>query len=165
MKFRREYSADFHFTGLETFSLTASNGFQINGQSINDILHAAVSQPQVNAAETRNAKRKIVEVSSSDDEDSTPTSSTSASRNRSHRSLTPTTRLPPPLTCSPAYLWHLRYAHASTTALSKLKQIKSSHDSTKCTIYIRVKKTKNPFHLSNSKTTTKLGRIYFDICG
>ena len=45
MKFRREHSADFHFTGLETFSLTASNGFQINGQSIKDILHAAVSQP------------------------------------------------------------------------------------------------------------------------
>ena len=39
MKFRREYNAEFYFTNLEEFVLTASNSVTFNDKSIDDILH------------------------------------------------------------------------------------------------------------------------------
>src|SRR5271155_2315978 len=64
MKFRREHKADFKFTSLESFTMTAANGFKLVGNSINDILYTALSsQPQANVAATRcAAKCQIVDI-------------------------------------------------------------------------------------------------------
>jgi len=71
----------------------------------------------------------------------------------------------PPLQCRPVDLWHLRYGHASTMPLGKLKAIKSKFDSTNCTICIRAKQTHKSFKTSCEKKTQKLERIHSDICG
>jgi transposase InsO family protein len=162
MKFRREHSVDFQFTGPETFMLTAANGFSIWGNSINDILQITMPQLQVSAVITRSSqKRSLAEIS---DQESTSDEHELETQKRVR--LSPIrSEQPPPLTCSPPNLWHLRYAHASTTSLSKHKSIKSTHDSRKCDICMRAKKTKNPFHRTTSKANTKLGRVHSDICG
>ena len=82
--------------------------------------------------------------------------------------LTPSSSNSPsiqPLQCNPQNLWHLRFAHASSTMLRKHLYIKSNHDSTHCTIYIRAKQTRKPFHRSESKVTRKLERLHSDLCG
>jgi transposase InsO family protein len=93
---------------------------------------------------------------------------------KSPRGQIPTPSSPPsttshqsvkPLYCSPSQLWHLRFGHASTTTLHKLRYIKSSHDSTGCVICIRSKQRRKPFHPSESKVSHKLERIHSDICG
>ena len=71
----------------------------------------------------------------------------------------------PRLNCNPHNLWHLRFGHPSTTALQKLKAIKSKFDSTKCRVCIRAKQARKPFLSLNEKTERKLERIHSDICG
>ena len=167
MKFRREHKTDFEFTGPETFSMTVAKGFKLTGHAVNDILYTTIPQIRANisanitntaanAAITQGiAKHQINEVSL--DTDSTSVISEASElegpfRKRLRISLPPS---PPssPLTCSPADLWHLRFGHASTTALRKLKQIKSTFDSTKCIPCIQAKKTHKPFHKANRKVT------------
>ena len=166
MKFRREHSVDFHFTGPETFILSAANGFRLSGHSINDILQITLPQPQANVTVTRNL-RKRGRIESSEDELSSDYESESEGFKRARTASVEPDRpdRPLPLTCSPANLWHLRFAHSSATSLSKLKSIRSTHNSRKCDICMRAKKTKNPFPRSTSKVSTQLGRVHSDICG
>jgi hypothetical protein len=176
MKFRREHHAEFRFTGPETFKLTASNGFQFIGTSINDILYTPLSIPQVNAVVTRSAvKQKVIE-NSSDDElsivNSEPESDLDQEQpNKRTRNASPSPSnillptLSHPLPCAPSNLWHLRYGHASSSTLQKLKGIKSNFDSRTCSSCIQAKKTRRPFSGSISQITKKLGRIHSDICG
>ena len=70
-----------------------------------------------------------------------------------------------PFYCSPNHLWHLRFAHASTTTLRKIPYIRSSHDSTRCVVCIRAKQSRKPFHAAVSDVSRKLERIHSDICG
>ena len=49
--------------------------------------------------------------------------------------------------------------------MRKLKQIKSTFDSTKCIPCIQAKKTRKPFHKANRKVTRQLERVHSDICG
>ena len=58
MKFRREHSADFEFTGPEEFTLTTATGFKLNGHSINDILYTWVEPSTRIMATTRSESRK-----------------------------------------------------------------------------------------------------------
>ena len=168
MKFRREHNTDFQFTGMETFTMTAANGFQLSGTSINDILHVSFSISQANVAITRSAaRRSLIEVSSEPSDTSSELDSTSESED-----LEPIQKRPrqvrspsPELKCSPSNLWHLRYGHASSSTLRKLKLIKSTFESKTCVPCIRAKKTHRHFSASESKVTDKLGRIHSDICG
>ena len=169
MKFRREHKTDFQFTGPETFSMTAANGFKLIGNSVNDILYATIPHIQANVtanvAVTRgSAKRQFVE-----DTDSASAISEASELERPFRKrLRLNSDSPPPsspLACSPADLWHLRFGHASTTALRKLKQIKSIFDSAKCIPCLRAKKIRKPFHASKRKVTQQLERVHSDICG
>ena len=174
MKFRREHKAEFYFTGPETFTMNAANGFRLTGVSINDILHAMIPQTQANVAVTRSAaKRQISEISDQSDHESEDSTSEVLGLERLFkrrlRLSSPAPLIcvdsPSPLTCSPTGLWHLWFGHASSTALRKLKQIKSTYDSTKCVPCIRAKKTRKPFHSSESKATQPLERVHSDICG
>ena len=58
MKFRREHSADFEFTGPEEFTLTTATGFKLNGHSINDILYTWVEPSTRIMVTTRSESRK-----------------------------------------------------------------------------------------------------------
>src|SRR5204862_7468133 len=59
MKFRREHSTDFKFTGLEEFILSIPTGFTLTGESVNDILYAWVEPSvQILAVQTRKESRK-----------------------------------------------------------------------------------------------------------
>jgi transposase InsO family protein len=169
MKFRREYKADFQFTGPESFTMIALNGFQLQGISVNDILYTTIPQTQANAAITRNAaKRRNIEISDPSDDEHSPTVSDLSELEQPFRKrLRLRSNSPPsePLTCSPSNLWHLRYGAASTTVLRKLKLIKSTFDSAKCEPCIRAKKTRKPFHRSESKATKPLEQVHSDICG
>jgi hypothetical protein len=176
MKFRREHSAHFQFTGLETFEMKAANGFELSGRSINNILHTSLSsQPEVNVAATRSitaavrneAKRKQVTeiLSDSEPEENNPDPDSDsepelqiagAAAHNAHNDVDDTAIVP--LICKPRDLWHLRYGHASTTVLRKLRLIKSIFDSCKCTPCLRAKKTRKPFPPSESKAEAKLER-------
>ena len=134
MKFRREHLVDFHFTGPETFTLSAANGFQLSGHSSNDILQVSFPQLQINAVVTRNRKRLHAEIL--EDEVSSDHELEISKRARTASVEVDQPDRPSPLTCSPAHLWHLRFAHASTTALSNLKSIQFTHDSRKCSTCI-----------------------------
>src|SRR5271170_4983551 len=127
MKFRREHKADFKFTSLESFTMTAANGFKLVGNSIVDILYTALSsQPQANVTATRSAaKRQIVEVMTdveTESEIQERSNSESESRQQFRKRICRRSHSPDsssPLTCSPANLWHLQYGHASATTLRK----------------------------------------------
>ena len=83
MKFRQEHSVDFHFTEAETFKLSAANGFQLMGRSINDILQISLPQLQVNATTTRNLrKRSFADTSENDSELSSDYESQAPKRSR-----------------------------------------------------------------------------------
>src|SRR5271155_1819780 len=56
-----------------------------------------------------------------------------------------------PLYCSPNELWHLRFGHVSTTTLHKLPYIKSSHNSTRCVVCIRAKRSRKSFYHSRQE--------------
>lgn len=160
MKFRRKHSINFLFPGPDTFTLTAANGFSLLGHSINDIFQITMPQLEVNAVMTRTPhKRLITQIS-----DDGLFFNRKPERKRACTASIESDE-PPPLTCSPAHLWHLRYGHASTTVLSNPKSIRSTHDFHKCFICMRAKKTKISFHQSTSKVATKLGRVHTDICG
>src|SRR6266496_916726 len=160
MKFRREHKAEFYFTGPETFTMNAANGFRLTAQA--------------NVAVTRSAaKRQINEISDQSEHELGDSASEALGLERPFkrrlRLSSPAPLIcvdsPSPLICSPTDLWHLRFGHASSTALRKLKQIKSTYDSTKCVPCIRAKKTHKPFHSSESKATQPLERVHSDICG
>src|SRR5271155_4655068 len=51
------------------------------------------------------------------------------------------------------------------TTLRKLKQIKSTFDSALCIPCIRAKKTRKPFHPSETQVTKRLEWVHSDICG
>jgi hypothetical protein len=181
MKFRIEQKTSFRFTGLETFEMIATNGFQLSGRSINNILHTSLnSQPEVNVAVTRSLtaavrneanRKQITEIPSDSepeeleendpdfDADSEPELRIAGAA--AHNDDTAIV----PLICKPRDLWHLRYGHASTTVLRKLDLIKSTFDSRKCVPCLRAKKTRKPFPPSESKAEAKLERIHSDICG
>jgi transposase InsO family protein len=194
MKLREQYDAGFAFTSLLEFDLPFPNGVYFPGRSISYILYIWESRTSLisNAVTTRSAsKRKIVEI----DDDDEDVISQLGSENFPPKpqpigeaeKLTnfPLTRenfsppFPPPssssspaiaspvkpLYCSPSHLWHLRFGHASTTTLHKLRYIKSSHDSTRCVVCIRAKQRRKPFHPSETKVSHKLERIHSDICG
>ena len=155
MKFRREHSADFRFTGSETFTIMAANGFQVSGKSINDILHISLSpQSEINAVATRQAIKRKQETEET--EEVTETESSDMEMDEVSETS---------LSCTPSNLWHLRYGHPSSTTLRKLKRIKSNFDSSKCVPCLRGKKTRKPFARSTSKATDKLTRVHTDICG
>ena len=67
-----------------------------------------------------------------------------------------------PLYWSPNQLSYLRFGHASSTTLRKLLYIKSSHNPTRCVIWIRSKQRHKPFlHLqakfpTNSNESTRI---------
>ena len=197
MKLRRLHSADFQFTGLETFDFTFPNGVHFAGRSISDVLYIWESSSLVSkAVTTRNAskRQKIDHVESRDDyrignesflPDSEPMGEPELITNLQFqpisepelaRGQTPTpspllrsrSKTPlniNPLYCTPNELWHLRFGHASTTRLRRLRYIKSNHDSTHCVICIRAKQTRKPHTPVNSKVTRKLERVHSDICG
>jgi hypothetical protein len=121
--------------GLGTFELTAANGFQFIGTSINDILYALLSMPQVNTVVTRSAaKYKVVGISSDGElsiADSVELELDQERPNKQNRNaslLLSNMSLPsssPLLPCFPPNLWHLCYGHAFSSTLRKLKGIKS----------------------------------------
>ena len=161
MKFRQEHFAEFQFTSLEEFILFTPTGLSLNGQSINDILYTWVEPSiQIMAIQTRSSSRKRKRDQSEESDDSILDSS-KPSKTQTQRSSSPES----PTKCDPHNLWHLRFAHAPTSTLRKIKVIKSKFDSTKCRICIRAKQTRKPFLPSNEKTTRKLERIHSDICG
>jgi hypothetical protein len=158
MKFRLDHHADFKFTGWTTFMFKASNGFEFHGRSINKIMHTSLSpQPEINVVTTRRTETNddIINVddfgSSSDPE-----------LHSSPASLPTSMPAQPaqPLVCTPRNLWHLRFGHASTTALRKLRLIKSSFDSRTCNLCLCAKKTRRPFPSSESKAEDKLERVH-----
>jgi hypothetical protein len=56
MKFRRECRLNFEFTGWESFTFKAANGFEVHGESFNDIMHISLGcQPEINVVTTRRA--------------------------------------------------------------------------------------------------------------
>ena len=156
MKFRREHQAEFRFTGLETFVITTVDNFCLTGHSVNDILYTTIPFTQVNVVTTQ-SKRAIEHLDESESPQvrqrirTVPPSSDSIDSN--------------PVTCSSPNLWHLRYGHASSTTLRKLKRIRSTFDSFTCIPCIEAKKTRQPFPSSDSKVTDKLSQIHSDICG
>jgi transposase InsO family protein len=195
MKLRELYQAGFAFTSLKEFEIPFPNGVYFPGRSINYILYIWESTTSLvsNAVTTRSAsKRKIVEIDD-DGEDVQVMISQSGSENflpkpqpigeaekltnfqlprenfsppsSSSPAITSITSPVKPLYCSPSQLWHLRFGHASTTTLHKLRYIKSSHDSTRCVVCIRAKQRRKPFHPSENKVSNKLERIHSDICG
>lgn len=68
------------------------------------------------------------------------------------------------VTCTSSNLWHLRYGHALSITLQKLKRIRSTFDSSTCIPCIEAKKTRQPFLSSDFKVTDKLSQIHSDIC-
>src|SRR5438045_1457135 len=150
MKFRREYKAEFSFTGSDTFVFTTPEHFRLTGKSVNDILYTTIPYIHVNAV-TRS--KHALEPSDATSEPE--------SRKRSRAEPPAVT----PINCTPSNLWHLRYGHASSTTLRKHKHIHSTYDSSNCISCIEAKKTRQPFPTSDSKVTEKLGRIHSDICG
>ena len=168
MKFRREHSADFKFTDLEEFILSTPTGFTLAGKSVNDILYTWVEpSTRIMAVQTRgeSKKRKRSEAEEDDEENLDDAVSEKTPEPIRRQKRKQQTTPPSPLTSMPANLWHLRFGHASTTTLQKLKTIKSKFDSTKCRVCIRAKQTRKPFSPSNEKTKRKLERIHSDICG
>jgi hypothetical protein len=182
MKLRRERNADFRFTAVEEFVISFPNGVRFSGKSVDDICYIWTSSAiRINVVVTRNAskKRKSLEELDHGEEDENFTSepenqpireresarvqNATGSRDSSLKFTNP--RRIDPLLCSPHDLWHLRFGHASTTTLRKHPYIKSSFDSTHCTICIRAKQARKPFHPSESKVTRKLERIHSDLCG
>ena len=141
--------------------MTIAKGFKLTSHVVNDILYTTIPQVHANVANVvanvtithGTNKRQINEGSSDTDSASI---SEASELIRPFRKRLRISSPPPPLTCSPADLWHLRFGYASTTALRKLKQIKSTFDSTKCIPCIQAKKTRKPFHKANRKVTQQL---------
>jgi len=153
MKLRREQNADFWFTAMETFEISFPNGVLFSGKSVNDMLYIWTSPAiHVNAIATHNASKRS--YSHDDYEAYVP-----------QRHHTPQTTTSDALPCNPNYLWHLRFGHASSTTLRKHPHLRSNYDSSHCTICIRAKQTRRPFHLAESKVARRLERIHSDICG
>jgi hypothetical protein len=197
MKFRTEFHLSFQFTGWETYTFGASNGFAVHGRSVNNIMHLSLgSQPDsINAVTTRRAateaqrsslKRKHNEINeqtpsdlelNDDDDDDLASQPSDTSLQDKPTGLqnkptglqsepSPTATQPTsPLGCSPQNLWHLRFGHAPTTALRKLRLIKSLFDSRTCHPFLRAKKTCRPFRSSESREKEKLGRVHSDVSG
>ena len=173
MKLRREQSADFWFTATETFKISFPYDVLFSGKSVNDILYIWTSSTPaicINAVVTRNASKRHISHDSResnddvDDYDEMPEPDSQASQQR-HITPSAVPSIPNPLHCSPQDLWHLRFGHASSTILRKLRYIKSYFDSTHCITCIRAKQTRKPFYPSERKVTRKLERIHSDICG
>jgi hypothetical protein len=60
MKFRREFSLKFNFTGWETFMFKGANGFEVHGESFNDIIHMSLgSQPEINVVTLEKQLQKL----------------------------------------------------------------------------------------------------------
>ena len=137
MKFRREYKAEFMFTGPETFTFTTADNFRLTGTSINDILYTTIPCIHVNAVTTR-SKRRLDEPAP--EPESPKRFRTAPPEQTPITSPEPEAR--PPITCTPANLWHLRYGHASATTLRKHKYIHSTYDSSNCISCIEAKKTR-----------------------
>lgn len=177
MNFRLEFCLDFQFTDWETFMFTASNGFEVHGRSVNQIMHISPgSQPEIKAGTTDRAaaetlcnsfKRKPAEIEEAPsdpendaDNDDVNVPGRSDPELRNEPASSPTGSVPtqpiPPIGSSSRNLWPLRFGHASTTALHKLHLIKSSFDSHTCHPCLRAKKTRRPFPSSESQEEVDL---------
>jgi hypothetical protein len=143
------------------------NGAFFPGKSVNDVLHIWESTSLVSDAVTTHSasnKRKIFEID--DDVDDVISQSGSENLSEKHVKSFHHRHFHPLVSCqAPNQLWHLRFGHASTTTLHKLRYIKSSHDSTRCVICIRSKQTRKPFLPSARQVSQQLERIHSDICG
>jgi len=149
MKLRRLYGAGFAFTSLEEFEIPFPNGVFFPGKSVNDVLYIWESTSLVsNAVTTCSAfkRRKVVEINEHDVEgveDGTNIQPIGEAAIGGRESTAPPSSVSPPpssppsttshylvkqLYCLPNQLWHLRFGHASTTMLRKLRYINSSHD-------------------------------------
>jgi hypothetical protein len=137
MKFRREYKAEFMFTGPETFTFITADNFRLISTSINDILYITIPCIHINAITTR-SKRRLDEPAPELESlkrfriaplEQTPITS-------------PELEAQPLITCILANLWHLRYSYASATTLRKHKYIHSTYDSSNCISCIEAKKTR-----------------------
>ena len=169
MKFRREYKIKFQFTDSETFIIITIKDFNLTNQSVNDILYTTIPQLQANIAAniivTHDIAKHQINEGSSDMNFTSIISEVSEASELiwSFRKYLWISSLVSSLTYSPANLWHLRFRHASTITLRKLKQIKSTFDSTKYIPYIQAKKTHKPFHKTNQKITQQLEWVHSDI--
>ena len=132
MKFRRQHSAEFQFTDTEEFILSTPTGFSLPGHSINDILYTWVEpSARIMAVQTRAQSRKrsrteVEENSGADQNEGYETPEPIGRQKRKRASSPLEENSPHPLTCNPHNLWHLQFAHSSTSTLQKLKIIKSN---------------------------------------
>ena len=76
--------------------------------------------------------------------------------------LKPSTKWNP----SNVHLWHLRLGHASLRSIQKIPSLQIAHEKLDCERCILAKAHKNPFPTRDpsSNATTKLYRIYSDLC-
>jgi hypothetical protein len=162
MKLRRQQKAGFWFTTTETFKLKFPNSVSFSGKSVNDILYFWTSPSpvlQANAIFTRSATKRVRSNHESsdvlDNESSQADALETGSQLPYSRFISPSISTTP-LSCTSQDLWHLRFGHASSTTLRKLRYIKSNFDSVHCITCIRAKKARKSFRPSKRKVSRKL---------
>ena len=188
----REQSLNFAFesNGEESadFSLSAqSTPFKLVGRAVDHVLYVTEtpSNPQVYVAITRNQSRAQSWSSSRESQNSSRNEALPIKRQRAitpppepiiirdsseDLSATPPRRSSSPnrlhpLRCNPENLWHLRFAHAGKSTLSKHPIINSTFDSSNCRSCIRGKQHRNSFQAAKPSATEICERIHSDVCG
>ena len=170
MKLRRLRNADFVFTAIDRFEISLPNSTSFPGESVNDKLYIWESSSHMSKAVTTHSaskKQKVDDAKNQDDyqvrnpteeeQITNPQAEPTREQELPLPHLKPTSpSQPKPLYCTPNELWHLRFGHASSTRLGKLRYIKSNHDSTHCVICIHAKQTHKPHLPAESKVTRKL---------